>query len=235
MRRVERDEQDSRDLETELASGTSGRARATDRSRAQQSPLPAAGSPAAPPPAPPPPPAGALSLPGSALTLAVRIMRLATSRSPWWFWPISAMMKHGCCPPTQRPGHSSSSSGIAAARVSALHRPPRVLSAAQWGTTRRPGHVSSATLVCGRAANPRAPARCRQPIEERGGAFRERGGAAGRGNQARFSSAGLQVPGLVARPGGSRPLCFTCEPTFSKRNGGRKTVALGSGRARPAV
>lgn len=28
-------------------------------------------------------------------TLAMRIMRLAMSRSPWWFCPISAMMKQG--------------------------------------------------------------------------------------------------------------------------------------------
>lgn len=67
-------------------------------------------------------------------------MRLATSISPWWFWPISAMMKHGCCPPTQRPGHSSSSSGIV------LHpRPlaaPGVSAPAAQARRSRPRHVS---------------------------------------------------------------------------------------------
>ena len=108
------------------ASWTAGRTQGTERQRkdgpssAQPCPTPAqAGLPQAPPPARRP---GTLDGP---LTLAMRIMRLATSRSPWWFWPISAMMKHGCCPPTQRPGHSSSSSGMAAARASAPHHPSR--------------------------------------------------------------------------------------------------------------
>lgn len=47
-------------------------------------------------------------------TLAMRIMRLAMSRSPWWFCPISAMMKQGLSPPMRRPGHSSNSRGMMA-------------------------------------------------------------------------------------------------------------------------
>lgn len=45
-------------------------------------------------------------------TFAILIIFLAMSRSPWWFCPISAMMKHGWFPPIFRPGHSSNSSGI---------------------------------------------------------------------------------------------------------------------------
>lgn len=32
--------------------------------------------------------------------------------SPWWFCPISAMMKHGWFPPIIRPGHNSNFKGI---------------------------------------------------------------------------------------------------------------------------
>lgn len=93
--------------------------------------------------------------PRPSLTLAVRIMRLATSKSPWWFWPISAMMKHGCCPPTQRPGHNSSSSGMVLTRARSQPRafphPPR-----------RPAGLGPATSAGGRrAANPRVPSRSR--------------------------------------------------------------------------
>lgn len=56
-------------------------------------------------------------------SLAVWIMHLATSRSPWWFWPTSATMKYGCCLPTQRPGHSSSSRGIAATHAPSASLP----------------------------------------------------------------------------------------------------------------
>lgn len=52
---------------------------------------------------------------GPARTLAMRIIRLAVARSPWWFCPISAMIKHGCSPPTRRPGHSSNSRDMMAA------------------------------------------------------------------------------------------------------------------------
>lgn len=46
------------------------------------------------------------------ITFAILIIFLAISMSPWWFWPISAMMKHGWFPPTILPGHSSNFSGI---------------------------------------------------------------------------------------------------------------------------
>lgn len=41
------------------------------------------------------------------ITFATWIIFLAVSMSPWWFCPISAMMKHGCSPPIFRPGQSS--------------------------------------------------------------------------------------------------------------------------------
>lgn len=46
------------------------------------------------------------------ITFAILIIFLAISMSPWWFCPISAMMKHGWFPPTILPGHSSNFSGI---------------------------------------------------------------------------------------------------------------------------
>lgn len=68
---------------------------------------------------PPRRPAGLATLPPEAgqspRTLAMRIIRLAMSRSPWWFCPISAMMKHGCSPPMRRPGQSSNSRDMMAA------------------------------------------------------------------------------------------------------------------------
>ena len=48
----------------------------------------------------------------SSVTLAILIIFLAISMSPWWFCPISAIIKHGWSPPTTRPGHSSNSNGI---------------------------------------------------------------------------------------------------------------------------
>lgn len=72
-------------------------------------------------PGPAPPPRRIL-LSSSPLTLAMRIMRLATSRSPWWFWPISAMMKHGCCPPTS--ARDTAPAPAAWRRLALLNRPP---------------------------------------------------------------------------------------------------------------
>lgn len=46
------------------------------------------------------------------ITFAIFIIFFAISMSPWWFCPISAMMKHGWFPPIIRPGHSSNSNGI---------------------------------------------------------------------------------------------------------------------------
>lgn len=69
----------------------------------------------APPARPRSRPAGHRRQSSPARTLAMRIMRLAMARSPWWFCPISAMMKHGCSPPTRRPGHSSNSRDMMAA------------------------------------------------------------------------------------------------------------------------
>lgn len=46
------------------------------------------------------------------ITFAIFIIFFAIAMSPWWFCPISAMMKHGWFPPIIRPGHSSNSNGI---------------------------------------------------------------------------------------------------------------------------
>lgn len=118
-------------------------------------PLP--GAPLAGRPFPGPAPAGTPESRSAPLTLATRIIRLATSRSPWWFWPISAMIKHGCCPPTQRPGHSSSSSGIAAARAPAPLGPP--------GSGRHClRSVESAAQRAHTSTPPRQPAAAARPI-----------------------------------------------------------------------
>lgn len=43
-------------------------------------------------------------LPPPLFTFAILIIFLAISTSPWWFWPISAMMKHGWESPIILPG-----------------------------------------------------------------------------------------------------------------------------------
>jgi len=45
-------------------------------------------------------------------TFAARISVLAMAMSPWWFCPTSAIMKHGCEPPTHLPGANSISFDI---------------------------------------------------------------------------------------------------------------------------
>ena len=45
-------------------------------------------------------------------TLTILIICFAILMSPWWFWPISAITKHGWSPPIIRPGAISNSSGI---------------------------------------------------------------------------------------------------------------------------
>lgn len=171
----------------------------------------------------------------SPLTLAVRIMRLATSRSPWWFWPISAMMKHGCCPPTQRPGHSSSSSGIVAARAPAPHRPPRPAAAASGRFAAEPGgahtparHVSPPPP---RSQSPR-PASLTPANRSGGRGRRERGGAAARGSPARLRR---------SAEGGVRPCWGRCAD-LPRRRLEAALAALsvgptpkGVGRARPTL
>lgn len=164
------------------------------RGRGRWSRLPAAppllGAPLASRPFPGPAPPGTPVCRSASLTLATRIIRLATSRSPWWFWPISAMIKHGCCPPTQRPGHSSSSSGIAAARAPAPLGPPGSGRHRLWS-------VESAAQQVHTSTPPRQPGPPRGQSSgpaslsgEGGGATRWAGSVAGGGSTA--SSARLR-------------------------------------------
>lgn len=152
------------------------------RGRGRWSRLPAAppllGAPLASRPFPGPAPPGTPVSRSASLTLATRIIRLATSRSPWWFWPISAMIKHGCCPPTQRPGHSSSSSGIAAARAPAPLRPPGSGRHRLWS-------VESAAQQVHTSTPPRQPAAAARPIIGPRLALRRRGRSYPLGGQRR--------------------------------------------------